>query len=1038
MANAKVNTKDAINEINNLINSFNSLVTATGQVAAISQGNFKKLETALAALKIISDQATTSLNKMSDAQKQDLAAVRARAKATKDVTDAMQAEAKAVKKVADEQKRLNEDVKKGTTLFGGMLSGVKSLLAAFGIMGGLQIFANLIKNAYDLTKQFDGMKFALQTIEKDIQKVMESQRFLMQITKDFGVELASTTERWIRFLAAAKQSGVTLKDTEDIFRSVTKAGSVLGLQTDDLSTVYLALEQMMSKGKVTTEELRRQLGEKLPGAIGIMAAAIGVNVNELDKMLKKGEVLSAEVLPKFAKALEYAYGIETVDKIETITSKQNELTNAWEVFVKSVIGGSGLIGKAVDVASKSVAALLRILTPKSVLAEAKYQEDVMRTQKSFDAALISSSRDALDRRLAVGKKYADVKAATEKAALDYSYAVAHGADKKDIDRLQNVFAAKNKILNEYNERVEATARNTSIANLKGAEASLKNITNLLEIAKKAGRQDGEAMVDELQFKKARAEAVLAVYRLRAESSTSVGFVDVEEEKKRAKKYLDTIKDLTNEEKIARLNAAKAINDGLLESDETGQAARTKAMQENSDIRVEIATLQYKEAMEKAREYRDKELAELKRAQGEEVDIIGNQKQYIADINKNYQDQEKIANTNYKAAIVANEKQFNADMVSLRKWLLDNYISIADDEFNIDIMNAKATYEASKKTAEDKERLERKLYEVGVAQSNALLDVRINDLEAMKGVSKEMDDMLDRQIRKLKAAKDVLVPVDDDTLKVKMAKLQQVLEYVGEISQALTDLGDAIFDRRIQQIDKEIKAESDKYDKLIDMAEGNKDQQERLEIEKEENLRKLEAKKLREEQRKAKFDKANAIIQIGINTAIAVSKAVAEFPITGGMPWTAIVIALGAIQTAAVLAQPIPQYEDGLINAAKDHIGMINDGKEQEYIERDGAILTTSTKNAIINLKKGDTVHKSFNDMVNSSDILKDISRSVLLNNLNRLNNDQAMTMEIMLASQLKDLRGDIKKGIHDGFNKVTINNVTKIDLGWLSYKNDTL
>ena len=41
--------------------------------------------------------------------------------------------------------------------------------------------------------------------------------------------------------------------------------------------------------------------------MGIMAAALDVTIPKLDQMLKKGEVLSSEALPKFAKALETAY-----------------------------------------------------------------------------------------------------------------------------------------------------------------------------------------------------------------------------------------------------------------------------------------------------------------------------------------------------------------------------------------------------------------------------------------------------------------------------------------------------------------------------------------------------------------------------------------------------------------------------------------------------------------------------------------------------------------------------------------------------------
>ena len=41
----------------------------------------------------------------------------------------------------------------------------------------------------------------------------------------------------------------------------------MGLSADQTSGVLLALQQMISKGTVQAEELRGQLGERLPGAL---------------------------------------------------------------------------------------------------------------------------------------------------------------------------------------------------------------------------------------------------------------------------------------------------------------------------------------------------------------------------------------------------------------------------------------------------------------------------------------------------------------------------------------------------------------------------------------------------------------------------------------------------------------------------------------------------------------------------------------------------------------------------------------------------
>ena len=296
MAGTNISTKEAIQEINNLIRSFNAIIEATGNVSAVSKANFRKVETALQGLRTVSNQAQLAMNAMATAQARAstqaaaaAAAMNRNTSATRRNTTATAANTTAINSnVTATNNSANANKKLSSTL-GGLVSGFKNLLGAFGVGSAVTIFVALSRSAFDLAKKFDSISLSLKTLTGDMNEVAISERFLKDITASYGVELAATAERWARFLAAAKQSGVTLKDTQDIFRSVTKASAVLGLQTEDLSTVYLALEQMMSKGKVTTEELRRQLGEKLPGAVGIMAAAIGVNVEQLTKCLKKGK-----------------------------------------------------------------------------------------------------------------------------------------------------------------------------------------------------------------------------------------------------------------------------------------------------------------------------------------------------------------------------------------------------------------------------------------------------------------------------------------------------------------------------------------------------------------------------------------------------------------------------------------------------------------------------------------------------------------------------------------------------------------------------
>jgi hypothetical protein len=67
-------------------------------------------------------------------------------------------------------------------------------------------------------------------------------------------------------------------------------------------------------------------------------------------------------------------------------------------------------------------------------------------------------------------------------------------------------------------------------------------------------------------------------------------------------------------------------------------------------------------------------------------------------------------------------------------------------------------------------------------------------------------------------------------------------------------------------------------------------------------------------REAKAKKQQAIMNIAIDTAQAIVAAVAKFPLTGGLPWSAIAAAIGAAQIAMVASQQIPQYWKGTDNA----------------------------------------------------------------------------------------------------------------------------
>jgi len=254
-------------------------------------------------------------------------------------------------------------------------NGLGNALGAFGIVGGVAGVVALGKNIFETTKEIISMDNALKLVTETQANFDVQQAFLTKTSEDFGVEIGSLTKQFIQFYVSAKDK-ISGNEIQDIFRSITKAGASMGLSTQQQEKAFLALNQMMSKGTIQAEELRGQLGEALPGALGIMAKAVGVNEAELAKMMKAGQLLSADVLPKFAKQLEITYGIENVNRIDNLSSAQTRLSNSWTNFVRSLDEDGNTLSKFF---TKTLGLLTDLVKGTTLL----FQSETTKQQNSF-------------------------------------------------------------------------------------------------------------------------------------------------------------------------------------------------------------------------------------------------------------------------------------------------------------------------------------------------------------------------------------------------------------------------------------------------------------------------------------------------------------------------------------------------------------------------------------------------------------------------------------------------------------------------------
>lgn len=172
--------------------------------------------------------------------------------------------------------------------------------------------------------------------------------YLTDVSRRLGVALNVTSNGYVKLSASAVGTRLEGQKTRDIFEAVISATTVMGLKGQETEGVLLAISQMMSKGTVNAEELRGQLGERLPGAFQVAARAMGVSTAELGKMLQQGEVMAEDFLPKFAAELKKTLGDTPEEAARGGRAAVNQLSTTWEEFKRNTASGATLtIGLAV-------------------------------------------------------------------------------------------------------------------------------------------------------------------------------------------------------------------------------------------------------------------------------------------------------------------------------------------------------------------------------------------------------------------------------------------------------------------------------------------------------------------------------------------------------------------------------------------------------------------------------------------------------------------------------------------------------------------
>lgn len=181
-------------------------------------------------------------------------------------------------------------------------AGVSSLQAA------LQTALGLAQASVQAAVQTQSLSATFKVLEGSSAAANQTMTFLRATADRLGVNFSNLATGFRTVSAAARGTTLEGQQIRDVFTAMAEAGRVLGLSSHDLNGILLAIGQTISKGTVQAEELRGQIGERLPSAFNIAARAMGVTTQKLGEMMEAGELQATTFWPKFADQIKQELG----------------------------------------------------------------------------------------------------------------------------------------------------------------------------------------------------------------------------------------------------------------------------------------------------------------------------------------------------------------------------------------------------------------------------------------------------------------------------------------------------------------------------------------------------------------------------------------------------------------------------------------------------------------------------------------------------------------------------------------------------------
>lgn len=385
---------------------------------------------------------------------------------------------------------------------------------------------DLGREAIKTSREFERMALAMETVFG--RHTARQINFIREQANRLGIDVLESSKAFVK-LAASTKGVLTIKETRDLFIATAEASAALGLSAERTGSVLNALSQIASKGTLSAEELRQQMGDHLPGAFKIAADAIGVTTQELNRMLSAGEISAKKFLPAFARELKKTFHEGAMKNANSEIAESIRNMNRWNILLND----AGVTMKTVTTPAFSLfLSVLEDFTP--FVSTQKLLKDLEKMNDELDKINASQFRKQTPQT-----------------------------------QLEKSFFAANKLVEKFRENIVKSSKADDLRKSLGLTAlGFKKVKNEVDELLKSG----------IPFSEINKKALKLVGILKEFGLLTDNDIIKSEDIKKAEKMKEILSDLIGDDFLKTLESATGVD--LASIGQTGDFAARAAQQNN--------------------------------------------------------------------------------------------------------------------------------------------------------------------------------------------------------------------------------------------------------------------------------------------------------------------------------------------------------------------------------------------------------------------------------------------------------------------------